>query len=111
MLITAGALHSTHHVRKKRFPLRWTHNNKMQGKACPVHCCAGAKLLAKMGWVRGEGLGAAHQGIATPLRPTVRRSKTGLGSNPFVKLMSTRTTHFRPAGVPGAAAGKENARH
>lgn len=39
----------------------------------------GRQLLEKLGWVRGEGLGAqGNKGISVPLMATVKKSKTGL---------------------------------
>ncbi|KAM9938814.1 hypothetical protein OXX80_001699 [Metschnikowia pulcherrima] len=39
----------------------------------------GRQLLEKLGWVKGEGLGAhGNKGISEPLTATVKRSKTGL---------------------------------
>lgn len=39
----------------------------------------GRKLLEKLGWVKGEGLGAqGNKGISVPLMATVKKSKTGL---------------------------------
>lgn len=39
----------------------------------------GRKLLEKLGWVKGEGLGAhGNKGISEPLLATVKKSKTGL---------------------------------
>ena len=39
----------------------------------------GRKLLEKLGWVKGEGLGAhGNKGISEPLMATVKKSKTGL---------------------------------
>lgn len=39
----------------------------------------GRQLLERLGWVRGEGLGAqGNKGISVPLMATVKKSKTGL---------------------------------
>lgn len=39
----------------------------------------GRQLLEKLGWVKGEGLGAhGNKGISVPLMATVKKSKTGL---------------------------------
>lgn len=39
----------------------------------------GRRLLEKLGWVKGEGLGAqGNKGISVPLMATVKKSKTGL---------------------------------
>ena len=40
----------------------------------------GGKLLAKMGWTEGQGLGRARDGIAEPLQVKVRAKKLGLGA-------------------------------
>ena len=39
----------------------------------------GAKLLAKMGYQKGEGLGRNKQGIATAIEVKQRAKRTGLG--------------------------------
>lgn len=40
----------------------------------------GRQLLEKLGWIKGEGLGAhGRKGISEPLVATVKKSKTGLG--------------------------------
>lgn len=39
----------------------------------------GRKMLEKLGWVKGEGLGAhGNKGISVPVMATVKKSKTGL---------------------------------
>lgn len=51
------------------------------GGAAPeiAHNNIGRQLLEKLGWVRGEGLGAlGNKGISEPLTATVKKSKTGL---------------------------------
>lgn len=43
------------------------------------HSNIGRQLLEKLGWVKGEGLGAqGNKGISVPLTVTVKKSKTGL---------------------------------
>ncbi|KAI8901674.1 hypothetical protein BC833DRAFT_576842, partial [Globomyces pollinis-pini] len=46
----------------------------------------GNQLLTKMGWKKGEGLGADKDGIVKPIQPKVLKKGAGLGSNhPFPK--------------------------
>ncbi|KAJ2998482.1 hypothetical protein HDV02_004490 [Globomyces sp. JEL0801] len=46
----------------------------------------GNQLLTKMGWKKGEGLGADKDGIVQPIQPKVLKKGAGLGSNhPFPK--------------------------
>lgn len=40
----------------------------------------GHKLLKRMGWNEGSGLGAEGDGIVEPIRETVKKDKTGIGS-------------------------------
>ncbi|GLI62436.1 hypothetical protein VaNZ11_005056, partial [Volvox africanus] len=40
----------------------------------------GSRLMAKMGWTQGEGLGRARQGRAEPLRSFLRPKALGLGA-------------------------------
>jgi RNA-binding protein 5/10 len=42
----------------------------------------GAKLLKKMGWKEGEGLGKDSSGIVKPIEAKGNQSKTGLGATP-----------------------------
>ncbi|KAJ7463399.1 GC-rich sequence DNA-binding factor-like protein-domain-containing protein [Mycena galericulata] len=52
------------------------HFNKIQGTI-------GARLLAKMGWQTGTGLGAAGEGIVTPVESKLRPQKMGMGFRGF----------------------------
>lgn len=48
------------------------------------HTNVGRQLLEKLGWVKGEGLGAhGNKGISEPLVATVKKSKTGLGQTKY----------------------------
>ena len=42
----------------------------------------GAKLLKKMGWKEGEGLGKDSSGILNPIEAKGNQCKTGLGATP-----------------------------
>ncbi|KAK7049042.1 Tuftelin-interacting protein 11 [Favolaschia claudopus] len=48
------------------------HFNKIQGSV-------GARLLAKMGWQNGTGLGASGEGIVTPVESKLGQQKMGMG--------------------------------
>ncbi|KAJ7714737.1 GC-rich sequence DNA-binding factor-like protein-domain-containing protein [Mycena metata] len=52
------------------------HFNKIQGSI-------GARLMAKMGWQAGTGLGAAGEGIVTPVESKLRPQKMGMGFRGF----------------------------
>lgn len=39
----------------------------------------GHKILEKLGWVKGEGLGVENNGIKTPIPITIKNNKHGLG--------------------------------
>lgn len=43
----------------------------------------GSRMLAKMGWNKGEALGKARQGIINPIEPNLRPNGMGLGHNGF----------------------------
>lgn len=58
---------------------------------------AGARLLSKMGWEVGSGLGKEGQGRALPILPTARPGKIGLGGVGNVRLLGAHTTRFRRA--------------
>lgn len=48
------------------------------------HQNVGRQLLEKLGWVKGEGLGAhGNKGISEPLVATVKKTKTGLGKTKY----------------------------
>ncbi|KAJ7656386.1 GC-rich sequence DNA-binding factor-like protein-domain-containing protein [Mycena polygramma] len=52
------------------------HFNKIQGTI-------GARLLAKMGWQTGQGLGTTGEGIVTPVESKLRPQKMGMGFRGF----------------------------
>ncbi|KAJ7056581.1 GC-rich sequence DNA-binding factor-like protein-domain-containing protein [Mycena amicta] len=52
------------------------HFNKISGSI-------GARLLSKMGWQPGVGLGAAGEGIVTPIESKLRPQKMGMGYRGF----------------------------
>ncbi|KAJ7210525.1 GC-rich sequence DNA-binding factor-like protein-domain-containing protein [Mycena pura] len=52
------------------------HFNKISGSI-------GARLLAKMGWQSGMGLGASGEGIVTPVESKLRPQKMGMGFRGF----------------------------
>lgn len=41
----------------------------------------GKKLLEKMGWKEGEGLGKTRNGLVEPINPDIRVNRQGLSSN------------------------------
>ena len=50
------------------------------GLATPITDGVGAEMMARMGWVRGEVLGASGQGLAEPLQPDLKHEhRQGLG--------------------------------
>ncbi|XP_041914479.1 angiogenic factor with G patch and FHA domains 1 [Alosa sapidissima] len=56
----------------------------------------GRKILEKMGWKRGEGLGKDGAGIKDPIQLQVRKAQSGLGSSmsvvvDYASLSSTKT--------------------
>lgn len=53
----------------------------------------GLKMLEKMGWKEGEGLGKSKSGIVEPIKATMRAGRSGLGSGteyPIEKLDESR---------------------
>lgn len=40
----------------------------------------GHKILQKLGWTKGQGLGSNNDGMALPLPLTIRKKRTGLGT-------------------------------
>lgn len=50
----------------------------------------GFQLMIKQGWDRESGLGASKEGPLYPVKTTIRKSRTGLGT----KQDSARVTHF-----------------
>ena len=64
---------------------------------------AGARMLAKMGWQPGQGLGR-QPGSAALVLPRVKWDKGGLGSSAHVKRLGAYTTRFRCAGAEPAGA-------
>ncbi|XP_032791692.2 uncharacterized protein LOC116928708 [Daphnia magna] len=61
--------------------------------AQPVNCAAAMKMMKKMGWSEGTGLGAKKQGIVEPIKSDVIVGRKGIGydgsggKNSFVKLI------------------------
>ena len=46
----------------------------------PITMGIGKKLLEKMGWKEGEGLGKTHKGVVEPIKPDIRVNRQGLSS-------------------------------
>ncbi|CEP00100.1 G-patch domain-containing protein [Plasmodiophora brassicae] len=57
-------------------------------------CNVGHRILRKMGWTAGSGLGHASSGMVTPISVTVRpgRSGIGFGSDPGHSIRSAECT-------------------
>jgi tuftelin-interacting protein 11 len=54
---------------------------KPEGNGAEGHFSGlGAKLMGKMGWKKGEGLGASGDGIAAPIEVKLRNTKGGVGA-------------------------------
>lgn len=61
-----------------------TNEGELVGKDAPeiAHDNVGRKILVKLGWINGEGLGAhGNKGISEPLMATVKKNKSGLRHN------------------------------
>ena len=54
----------------------------------------GHKLLKRMGWQEGSGLGLEGGGIVEPIQETVKKGKTGIGSTPG-SIPSTEYSSYR----------------
>ena len=56
----------------------------------------GFKMLSKMGWKKGEGLGVENnQGIVEPIKIETRAERSGLGSNDAPLSMSAKTFNLK----------------
>ena len=55
----------------------------------------GHKLLTRMGWNEGSGLGAEGGGIIEPIRETVKKDKTGIGSGAGASGPATEFSSYR----------------
>lgn len=55
----------------------------------------GHKLLRRMGWQEGSGLGAEGGGIIEPIRETVKKDKTGIGSTTGGSVPPTEYSSYR----------------
>jgi hypothetical protein len=49
--------------------------------AAPITNSIGKRLLEKMGWKEGEGLGKFQTGLVAPIGPDIKVNRTGLASN------------------------------
>ncbi|XP_034440742.1 angiogenic factor with G patch and FHA domains 1 isoform X1 [Hippoglossus hippoglossus] len=52
----------------------------------------GRKMLEKMGWKKGEGLGKGGTGMKNPIELKIRKSQSGLGAGAAMSLDSVSTT-------------------
>ncbi|XP_053299569.1 angiogenic factor with G patch and FHA domains 1 isoform X2 [Pleuronectes platessa] len=52
----------------------------------------GRKMLEKMGWKKGEGLGKGGSGMKNPIELKIRKSQSGLGAGAAMSLDSVSTT-------------------
>jgi len=41
----------------------------------------GNRMLLSMGWAKGQGIGAAQQGLLSPIKVALRRRGQGLGAD------------------------------
>lgn len=55
----------------------------------------GHKLLKRMGWQEGSGLGVEGGGIVEPIRETVKKDKTGIGSGTGGSTSTTEYSSYR----------------
>lgn len=60
----------------------------------PVMKGPAAKMMAKMGYRAGEGLGKTHQGIAAPINDSGQQSKRGLGFGKEDRVGDVKATYF-----------------
>ncbi|TPX37452.1 hypothetical protein SmJEL517_g00583 [Synchytrium microbalum] len=66
----------------------------------------GSKLLAKMGYRAGMGLGRDNQGIVTPIEADIRVSKRGLGAEEIQKTKKKRKRKKKDVGNNNVGASK-----
>ncbi|PRW59654.1 angiogenic factor with G patch and FHA domains 1 isoform X1 [Chlorella sorokiniana] len=84
------------------------HNGKPKGASGPPIPAdsLGARMLASLGWVPGQGLGQQPGvGRTAPVLPVLKHDKGGLGSLAHVKRLGAQHTAFRRAAAGGAAGG------
>lgn len=55
----------------------------------------GHKLLKRMGWQEGSGLGVEGGGITEPIRETLKKDKTGIGSGTGGSAPATEYSSYR----------------
>ena len=74
--------------------IAWSRKDLMS-KATPITEGIGKKLLEKMGWRQGEGLGRRKEGTIAPLALDIKTDRKGLVSNEdIVKSKTIALTNF-----------------
>ncbi|KAF2449604.1 hypothetical protein P171DRAFT_404990 [Karstenula rhodostoma CBS 690.94] len=67
--------------KKRSFRQSFRQTKKADSNGAEGHFSGlGAKLMGKMGWKKGEGLGASGDGIAAPIEVKLRNTKGGVGA-------------------------------